>query len=58
VLVARKRVLGEHHPDTLESMALLSQIYEDQGRLQEAKVLGVQALEGMEKVLGATSQDA
>ena len=35
----QKEVLGERHPDTIESMVSLVSIYHKQGRLEEAEEL-------------------
>ncbi|KJZ69702.1 hypothetical protein HIM_10908 [Hirsutella minnesotensis 3608] len=49
---ARKRVLGEEHPETLSSMANLASTYRNQGRWKEAEELGVRVLEARKRVLG------
>jgi tetratricopeptide (TPR) repeat protein len=45
VLELSKRVLGQHHPDTLANMANLDMTYSNQGRYEEAKELFTQAIE-------------
>ncbi|KAI9847445.1 MAG: hypothetical protein M1838_000864 [Thelocarpon superellum] len=45
VLELRKGVLGERHPDTLDSMDDLASTYHQQGRSKEAEELHAQALE-------------
>jgi hypothetical protein len=43
----RKHVLGEEHPDTLESMEVLTATYQEQGQWKEAEAL--EAVVAMEK---------
>ncbi|QRW09737.1 kinesin light chain [Ceratobasidium sp. AG-Ba] len=57
VLEARKRELGETHPDTLRSMNNLGWTYSKQGRWNEAEVLQVQVLEVSRRELGETHLD-
>jgi hypothetical protein len=45
VLEARRRVLGEEHPDTISAMASLASTYWKQGRWKEAEELEVKVLE-------------
>ncbi|THX68822.1 hypothetical protein D6D04_10470 [Aureobasidium pullulans] len=52
VMEARKRVLGEGHPDTLTSMANLASTYWSQGRWEEAEELQVLVMEARKSVLG------
>ena len=52
VLEIDKRVLGEEHPDTLNSMANLAVTYRQRGRLEEAEGLEVRVLEIRKRVLG------
>lgn len=52
VLVARKKVHGEQHPETLESMSFMAHVYANQGRFKEAEDLGVQVLMVRKKFLG------
>lgn len=52
VLEARRRVLGEEHPDTITAMANLASTYRDQGRWKEAGELFVKVLEASRSVLG------
>ena len=49
---AKKRVLGEEHPDTLTSMGNLASSYWNQGRWKEAEELQVQVMETFKRVLG------
>jgi hypothetical protein len=46
---ARKRVLGEDHPDTLQGMSNLAVTYWNQGRMKEAEQLGGVGRRGKEK---------
>jgi hypothetical protein len=48
----QKRVLGEEHLDTLESMGSLAITYGKQGRWKEAEELEVQVVETRKRVLG------
>jgi tetratricopeptide (TPR) repeat protein len=57
VLEARKRVLGEDHPETLMSMNNLANTYWNQGRFKEAEQLGVQVVEARNRVLGKDHPD-
>jgi tetratricopeptide (TPR) repeat protein len=52
VMQARKRVLGNKHPDTLHSMGSLVAIYVHQGRWKEAQELGLQVVQTSKQVLG------
>ena len=54
---ARKRVLGEEHPDTLSSMANLASTYWNQGRWKEAEELQVGVMETTKRVLGEEHPD-
>jgi tetratricopeptide (TPR) repeat protein len=54
---SRRRVLGEEHPDTLESIADLGLLYEHQGRYNEAEPLFVKVLEIRRRVLGEEHPD-
>ncbi|RYP67309.1 hypothetical protein DL771_007327 [Monosporascus sp. 5C6A] len=47
----RRELLGEEHPDTLNSMANLASTYLNQGRWEEAESLGVQVMETRKRVL-------
>lgn len=51
-LAARRRVLGEDHPDTLGSMHNLAETRRDLGDLDDARALHEQALAGRRQVLG------
>jgi tetratricopeptide (TPR) repeat protein len=52
VMQARKRVLGNEHPDTLTSMGSLATTYAYQGRWKEAEELGLQVIQTSKQVLG------
>jgi tetratricopeptide (TPR) repeat protein len=52
VIEARKRVLGEEHPDTLASMNNLASMFWNQGRWKEAEDLDVRVIETKKRVLG------
>jgi len=45
-------VLGKEHPNTLQSVNTLAELYRAEGRLAEAEPLYKRALEGRERVLG------
>ena len=49
--------LGREHPYTLTIMGNLALIYDNQERLKEAELLGVQVLEARERVLGQEHPD-
>ena len=51
-LEKRKKVLGENHSDTLNTMHNLAATYADQARLSDAEVLYKQCLAKMKIVLG------
>jgi Tetratricopeptide repeat len=51
-LVGRKRVLGDHHPDTLTSLNDLADIRRILGDFQGARQLFEQTLNGGQRVLG------
>ena len=57
MLDMRKKVLGEEHPRTLSSMAILARTYANMGNLNKAEQLEVQVLEKRKKVLGAEHPD-
>ncbi|KAI9783322.1 MAG: hypothetical protein M1816_001420 [Peltula sp. TS41687] len=48
----QQRVLGQEHPDTLNSMGNLASTFRDQGRWKEAEELQVQVMETRNRVLG------
>jgi len=48
----KKAVLGEEHPDTLNSMANLASTYRNQGRWKEAEELDVGVMKTRKRVLG------
>ncbi|KAG9198301.1 hypothetical protein G6514_010270 [Epicoccum nigrum] len=52
VMQARKRMLGEEHPDTLSSTANLASACRNQGRWKEAEELEVQVMQTEKRVLG------
>lgn len=56
-LEARKRVLGEAHPDTLSSMDDLGSLYLNQGACEKAESLFRQVSESRQRVLGAQRPD-
>jgi tetratricopeptide (TPR) repeat protein len=53
----RRRVLGEAHPDTLDSMNDVAMGLERQGKLARAEVLYVNVLESRRRVLGSEHPD-
>ncbi|GAB1317573.1 Violaceus kinesin [Madurella fahalii] len=53
----RREVLGERHPDTIQSMANLAVTYRAQGRYKEAEPMGVKVLELRREVLGERHPD-
>ena len=53
----RKKLLGEEHEFTIDSMAMLASAYKLGGRWKEAEQLEVQVLEMRKKVLGAEHQN-
>lgn len=57
VVEARKRVLGEEHPDTLVSMSNLATTYRSQGRWKEAEAIELQVVEVRKRVLGEEHPD-
>ncbi|KAJ7435059.1 hypothetical protein FB451DRAFT_1379587 [Mycena latifolia] len=57
VLEKRKTLLGEDHPDTLDSMLWLSWAYAALGKLKEAEKLGVVVLEKRREILGDNHPD-
>ena len=52
-----RRVLGEEHPNTLESMNNLAGLYMNQGKFAQAEPLLVKALEVSRRVLGEEHPD-
>jgi tetratricopeptide (TPR) repeat protein len=52
VLEIRRRVLGEGHPNTPDSMNNLGNLYRKQGRYEEAEQLYIKTLEIYRRVLG------
>ena len=57
VLEIQRRVLGEEHPDTLEWMNRLANLYKEQGRYDEAESLFVKELEMRRRVQGEEHRD-
>ncbi|KAL8718789.1 MAG: hypothetical protein Q9225_004121 [Loekoesia sp. 1 TL-2023] len=57
VMETRKRVLGEEHSDTLDSIANLASTYWNQGRWKEAEELEVEVVKIRERVLGEEHPD-
>ncbi|KAF8536480.1 hypothetical protein BDD12DRAFT_912112 [Trichophaea hybrida] len=53
----RRKLLGEEHPDTLESMYNVASTFHEQGRLNEAAELKLQVLEKRKRVLGEDHPD-
>jgi tetratricopeptide (TPR) repeat protein len=51
-IVAREKILGPEHPDTLTSASHLGSVLERQGKYKEAEAMQRRALEEYEKVLG------
>jgi tetratricopeptide (TPR) repeat protein len=56
-LIAREKVLGAEHPDTLASVNNLGSVLASQGKYKEAEGIHQRALEGYKKVLGAEHPD-
>jgi Tetratricopeptide repeat len=57
VLAARRRVLGDDHPDTLTSRAVLARLAARQGRRAEAEALYRQVIADRTRVLGSGHPD-
>ncbi|CAG8885187.1 unnamed protein product, partial [Penicillium egyptiacum] len=57
VMKSRKAKLGEHHPDTLSSMASLASTYQRQGQWEEAEQLGLQVMKSRKAKLGEHHPD-
>ena len=51
-LEARRRTLGDSHPDTLNSIDNLASLLRDQGKLNEAEPLYREAVGGAKKTFG------
>ncbi len=58
VVETRKRVLGQEHPDTLNSMASLALVYRGQQRWKEAELMEEQVRETRMRVLGHDHPDS
>lgn len=56
-LVAREKVLGREHPDTLTSVNNLGLVLDSQGKYEEAEAMHRWALEAREEVLGREHPD-
>ena len=56
-LTGRREVLGDKHPETLESVARLALLLQDQAKLDEAEPLLREAMNGRRDVLGAMHRD-
>jgi tetratricopeptide (TPR) repeat protein len=56
-LALRKAILGASHPDTLQSMNNLANLYENQGKYDEAEPLYVECLALCKAILGASHPD-
>ncbi|USP80990.1 hypothetical protein yc1106_08264 [Curvularia clavata] len=57
VMESRRRVLGNHHPDTLASINNLGLVLLSQGKYDEAEVINRRALEAREKLIGREHPD-
>ncbi|KAJ7437969.1 hypothetical protein FB451DRAFT_1107983 [Mycena latifolia] len=57
VLEQRKKLLGEDHPDTLESMFRLAWTYGQLGKFNKAEALGVSVWEKRREILGENHLD-
>ena len=57
VLADRRRLLGDDHPDTLTSRAILARLAGRQGRRAEAEELYRQVIADRTRVLGASHPD-
>ncbi len=56
-LTGRRRALGDEHPDTLASQAVLARLAARQGRRGEAELIYRQVLAIRRRVLGAAHPD-
>jgi len=56
-LELRRRLLGEGHPDTLETEAGLANLYWVEGKYPEAEAIQVKVLEGRRRLLGPEHVD-
>ena len=45
-------MLGENHPDTLSSLSDLADLYDSQGRYNEAQLMLVECIQKMKVLLG------
>jgi tetratricopeptide (TPR) repeat protein len=52
VLVARRRLLGDEHPETLGTMQFLALLYQIQARYQDSEALYTEAMETGERIHG------
>ncbi len=55
-LAAKRRQLGDDHPDTLTSMRNLGGLYQDQGKYAEAEAMYTETLAARRKQLGEDHQ--
>lgn len=53
----RKRVLGQEHDETLDSIEIVGLVYSFAGRLEEAEKLQIQVMETRKRVLGQEHPD-
>jgi hypothetical protein len=58
VLEKKKQVLGDDHPDTLQTMVNLGWTYNHLGQLQKAETLGIVVLEKRKRLLGENHPDS
>ncbi|EAQ86838.1 hypothetical protein CHGG_08091 [Chaetomium globosum CBS 148.51] len=56
-LALQRDILGERHPDTMQSMSSLAVIYYEQGRRDKAEELGVKTLALQREILGERHPD-
>jgi serine/threonine protein kinase/tetratricopeptide (TPR) repeat protein len=53
----RRRLLGNDHPDTLQSIGYMGAVLDKLGEFPKAEAYGLEALEGRRRVLGADHPD-
>ena len=53
----RREVLGDKHPETLDSIAALARLLQDESKLDEADALLREAMNGRHEVLGSMHRD-
>ncbi len=56
-LAIRRRVLGDEHPNTLNSISHMGRVLHSQGKYEEAMPYHLEALEGLRRVLGDEHPD-